>query len=184
MTASSTDGTVESVFAPPRERHIWPEDVSLDGRWLLFTSENPAAREPFPDASHLFLMDLHDPQTARQLTSPETYAEYGNARFSPDGEKVLYIAGDSSGRGLGGQLWMAERDGSDRFRVDHESRRLRKVTAATWSPDGEKMMYAVGTYSTDFEPLRSTFYLAGAEGSNPRPAFSVPGYVDTLTWRR
>ncbi|MEL6529664.1 MAG: amidohydrolase family protein, partial [Pseudomonadota bacterium] len=52
-------------------------------------------------------------------------------RFSPDGERIAF----TSDRGGGDNIWVMNRDGSDKRQVTKESFRL--VHQPTWSPDGE-----------------------------------------------
>ena len=55
-------------------------------------------------------------------------------RFSPDGKKIAF----TSDRGGGDNLWIMNRDGSDKRQVTKETFRL--VTAPDWSADGQYLI--------------------------------------------
>lgn len=55
-------------------------------------------------------------------------------RFSPDGTKIAF----TSDRGGGDNLWIMNRDGSDKRPVTNEKFRL--VTSPDWSPDGQYLI--------------------------------------------
>lgn len=55
-------------------------------------------------------------------------------RFSPDGKKIAF----TSDRGGGDNLWIMNRDGSDKRQVTNEKFRL--VTAPDWSADGQYLI--------------------------------------------
>ncbi|NMC44959.1 MAG: S9 family peptidase [candidate division Zixibacteria bacterium] len=68
------------------------EDISVDGRWMVFSRGNPA-RE-----NNLYLYDLSTGDTT-QLTSAEKPARYQGARFDAKGER-LYLTSDANGQDL------------------------------------------------------------------------------------
>ncbi len=88
----SADGTGDVTILVKGDHYATPNDLSRDGRWLLFDSDS--AGDPTSD---LGLDDLGNPGHPRRLLdSPKGVAER-DGRFSPDGAWVAYTS-DESGR--------------------------------------------------------------------------------------
>ncbi len=130
--------------------------LSPDGRRLAYTSWDDSMA-----GGHLWLVDL-DAATG-QLGEPRRLTQYpgqyANPSFSPDGRRLVYLAGSGSpqrGRSLEAELWHrllwidVESDGADsgagfsepHFIVDTSNRGSnRAMTRPVFSPDGERVFF-------------------------------------------
>lgn len=163
-------GDGESSLLPLPEKPGWertPADVSDDGRWLVYT-------ESLDEISGLFLMDLRDPRHVRRLTPENQTVHTGNARFSPDRKRVLYVTG--YGESSQSELWVVVRDGRGGRRISDEDW---VVSAATWSPDGRQVLFAA---HAPRDSGAGGVYLADEVGSNPRKVFKALMRVQILAW--
>ncbi|WP_298471416.1 amidohydrolase family protein [uncultured Erythrobacter sp.] len=109
--------TIEQVPIQTDEGTWMDVDVAPDGNTLAFT----------------MLGDIYTlPITGGTPTRiAEGLAWEVHPRFSPDGSRIAF----TSDRGGGDNIWVMNRDGSDKRQVTKESFRL--LNQPTWSPDGE-----------------------------------------------
>src|SRR5205823_4472929 len=112
-------------------RAVSDPQISPDGRSVLYavrTADVAANRR----SSRTFVIPAAG-GTARAFPSADISAT--EARWSPDGKRVAYIAD--------GQLWIANADGGDR-------RQLTKLnggaTGPVWSPSGDRIAFTSGVY--------------------------------------
>ncbi|MFM2125974.1 MAG: hypothetical protein RL328_2425 [Acidobacteriota bacterium] len=82
-------GAETSVIATPGQNE-YPEDVSADGKWLLYRKVDPKNRED------MWVLPL-DTTGGKQEPKPylQTAAREGEARFSPDGRWAAYRSNES-----------------------------------------------------------------------------------------
>ena len=164
IAAVSTDGA-ELVELPTNEASETSEAddlgarVSPDGRHVAFLS----TREYEGDGSgswDLYVM-ASDGSGERRLTS---HGQVADLRWTPDGEWITYGVIDASGAATGEfrHMILAIRpDGTD----DHERLQLTGFVAGyDWSPDGDRIAYAVCTVVQ--EPA-CDIWVANADGSDP-----------------
>jgi Tol biopolymer transport system component len=103
------------------------EDWSLTGNWLVTMSDR---HPPFGRGYQLYVMHP-DGTGEKRLT--EGAGTNGNARFSPDGKRIVYL--HQRGRD---SLWVVHTDGSNAkqiLRVENDG--SNDPHSACWSPDGK-----------------------------------------------
>ncbi len=163
-------------------RTVTAVDVSADGSRAVYAVRSIAAKEPekgpgppgdgdrpprteYEYRSHLFLIDLHDPEA---LPRPLTFGARRDdqPRISPDGRRVAFVrAEDTPGRGRregpgadekgGPQVWVMQLDGGEARQV---TRLEHGAAAPEWSPDGRTLL------------VRSPMRIDELEGVPPYPA--------------
>lgn len=113
------------------------QDVSADGRYLLYMM-NTSTPDKWPfNVSALYCMDL---QTMRVDTLVREDAFMGGARFSPDGNQVLLTGGPEAFGGIGknaGNHPIANNYDTQAFLMDRKTRQIEPITkdfAPTVSP--------------------------------------------------
>ncbi|QUL36936.1 amidohydrolase family protein [Erythrobacter sp. JK5] len=109
--------TIEQVPIRTDEGTWMDVDVSPDGRTIAFTMLGDIYTMPITGGT---------PTRIAEGLSWEV-----QPRFSPDGQRIAY----TSDRGGGDNIWVMNRDGSDKRQVTKEDFRL--LNQPTWSPDGE-----------------------------------------------
>lgn len=124
--ADKKDEKKWDVAAPPMQTRKIRIDVD-EGTWMNV--------DVSPDGRTLAFDLLGDIYTMPIAGGAPTRIAEGlpfemQPRFSPDGSKIAF----TSDRGGGDNLWIMNRDGSDKRQVTKEKFRL--VTAPDWSPDG------------------------------------------------
>ncbi|MFL5579350.1 MAG: TolB family protein, partial [Gemmatimonadaceae bacterium] len=118
-------------------RAVSDPQVSPDGRWVLY-SERTTDVEANRRTGFTYLVSA-DGGAARRFPDDSTRAS--EARWSPDGRSVAYVAND--------QLWVAATDGSSRRQVTALSG---GATGPVWAPTGDRIAFVSGVYpdcSTD-----------------------------------
>jgi Tol biopolymer transport system component len=127
IASVSADGTGEVTTLVEGDHYATPNDVSPDGRWLLYGSDS--ADDPTWD---LWLEDLENPgQPKRVVDSPKGVGE-GGGRFSPDGSWISYHS-DESGRN---EIYLIQRATGQRIRVSPDG-----GFQALWRRDGRELFY-------------------------------------------
>ncbi len=102
-----------------------------------------AQTEEAKDTCGLYIINA-DGQGLSQLT----FGKELNPRWSPDGERILYLAS--------GAIYVMNKDGSGRVKI------LDSGSYPVWSPDGERIAYSRIQYPTTYE-----IYVINADGANP-----------------
>ncbi|RLC93794.1 MAG: hypothetical protein DRI77_11540 [Chloroflexi bacterium] len=109
--------------------------------------------------NEIVLVNLDDGTTERLDTPLFTY----NAAISPDNQRVLYTV--SRGLGLGGELWMMNRDGSGKQLLLQEPRHI--IAYPRWSPRGDAIAY-IRMPDTNIPFTVGELCLADDDGRNQR----------------
>ncbi|MBV7258897.1 amidohydrolase family protein [Erythrobacter crassostreae] len=109
--------TIEQVPIETDEGTWMDVDVAPDGRSLAFTMLGDIYTMPIGGGTPTRIAD--------------GLAWEVQPRFSPDGSRIAF----TSDRGGGDNIWVMNRDGSDKKQVTKEDFRL--LNQPTWSPDGE-----------------------------------------------
>lgn len=158
---------------------VWAEDAKTEKKWDVAAPPGLATRKVSIDVEEGTWMNVDVSPDGRTIAfdllgdiytmpitggTPTRIAEglpfEMQPRFSPDGAKIAF----TSDRGGGDNLWIMNRDGSDKRQVTKETFRL--VTAPDWSPDGQ---YLIGR--KHFTTARSLgageiwmYHLGGGDG--------------------
>jgi Tol biopolymer transport system component len=121
-------------------------DVSPDGTWVLFASIRDGV-------VGLYRVRMTGGEAEPLVTTDDPYARY-EARYSPDGLKIAYVAGSMVAES---RLFISDALGNGAIEVVG----VVPQQAPTWSPDGTRL--AVGGYLGDETSAIFTFTPAGAE---------------------
>jgi len=129
-----------------RIRTVSSIDVAPDGTKAVFAvrsiaaksapaEEDAEAQPTYEYRSHLFLLDLIDPNAEpRQLTFGDR--QDGSPSLSPNGRRIAFVRGDDEGEN-GSQCWVIPVDGG-------EARQVTKLEHGAelprWSPDGSLIL--------------------------------------------
>jgi hypothetical protein len=87
-------------------------------------------------------------------------------RFSPDGTRVLLV--------YHGAVYTIGIDGGELTRVVPEAS---SAASATWSPDGQRIAFAVHTRDSNSRPLDQNLYVVGVDGRGLTPLTEEPGII-------
>jgi imidazolonepropionase-like amidohydrolase/Tol biopolymer transport system component len=129
--ADKKDEKKWDVAAPPMEKRKVKIDVE-EGTWMNIDVSPDGRTIAFDLLGDIYTMPIAG---GAPLRIAEGLPFEMQPRFSPDGTKIAF----TSDRGGGDNLWIMNRDGSDKRQVTKESFRL--VTAPDWSADG---LYLIG----------------------------------------
>lgn len=152
-----------------------PGDVSPDGTTLVFLREQAQGGEA-TNVGTLMSMRLQPGARVRQLgTSSEV--GYGSIRFSPAGSKILFQDGRTSPRGA---LWTIRPDGSGLTKVYDDPQLF--ASHPTWSPDGSQILFALNPVADYFTHPTNAFYVANADGSEPRKTLEDADFKREAEW--
>jgi dipeptidyl aminopeptidase/acylaminoacyl peptidase len=157
---SSGSGEAEVKFPTASAR--WPNDVSPDGKFLLYREFSSASR------GDLKLLPLDGEPRPRDFIG--TTFDEDQASFSPDGRRVAYVS-DESGRK---EVFVAKfADPSQRRRVSSDG-----GIQPRWSRDGRELYYLDGRtmLAVPFEAAEDV------PSGPPRRLFDVPIHVIVRTF--
>jgi protease II len=150
-----------------------PEDISSDGRFLLYT-KNPNAN------SDLYALPLQEPAPYKAEPVPIQVTSFneGRARFSPDGRWIAFVTNES-GRG---QVNVRSFPASER-KIQISSAPSTGLEPQ-WRHDGKELYYissddASATGKLMAVPIKS---LNPFEAGLPGPLFPVPRNATFPTW--
>ena len=126
---------------------------------LLFTSDRDGNRDVYtvdPDGGRLTRLTTDD---------ANDYAP----SWSPDRDRVLYL----SQNGGGMSVMVMDADGSNQVKLAQHA----VITSQSWSPDGEKVSYAVAAEDNKVE-----LHVVDADGSNNRPVVFNREHDESHSW--
>ncbi len=139
-----------------------PNDWSSDGRFLLYTQQNPRSH------SDLYVLPLADNGTPSGTATPFANMEFSEeqGRFSPDAHWVAY-ASDESGRSeIYIQPFPAPENGGSKTPISHDG-----GTQPRWRRDGKELFY----FSLDGKLMASDITQGPTfKASVPRALFQLP----------
>jgi imidazolonepropionase-like amidohydrolase/Tol biopolymer transport system component len=136
VASSAAEETTESdakkwdVAAPPVETRKVTIDVD-EGTWMNVDVSPDGKTIVFDLLGDIYTLPISGGAAIRIA---EGLPFEMQPRFSPDGTKIAF----TSDRGGGDNLWIMNRDGSDKRQITKENFRL--VTAPDWSPDGRYLI--------------------------------------------
>jgi hypothetical protein len=162
----NADGSAKERLKLPTEFTV--QDWSPDGAWVVTASTRNAKI-----GWQLYIM-RPDGSDSRQIT------EGGNpfyARFSPDGQHLLYTDGPWKMTERQG-IWIMDFDGKNRRRILASGK---GTASACWSPDGTRIAVAIqGAEPTD----HGRFEVVNLDGTH-RTLLTMPGrdVADMPDWR-
>ena len=112
-------------------KNVGDPQVSPDGRWVLYsvrTTDVGANKRTSVTKLHPIAGGA-----ARQFPDAKTAAS--EARWSPDGRRVAYIAND--------QLWIADASGANPRQISNVNA---GASGPVWSPTGDRIAFVTGVY--------------------------------------
>ncbi|UYY60042.1 amidohydrolase family protein [Sphingomonas sp. S2-65] len=137
--APAPAATAQTIAAPKAEKRKWdvnaPEGAVIRQIPIRVSEGSWMDLDVSPDGQTLAFTLLGDIYTMPIAGGPATRIAEGLAwevqpRFSPDGRRIAF----TSDRGGGDNIWVMNRDGSDKRQVTKEDFRL--LNQPSWSPDG------------------------------------------------
>jgi TolB protein len=169
---ANADGTNERVLVPHRGIEYSP-NVSLDGKWVVFTSEQNGLADIYrlhPDGSGL-----------EQLTRDPAFDDQG--ALSPDNATLAFV---STREGGTANIWLLNI-------ATNEYRNLTRNRSGnfrpSWSPDGQWIAFSSdrdsnpGIFPGSWEHLQSTgIYIVHPDGAGLRRLTRAGGVAGSPTW--
>ncbi len=130
-------------------------DISPDGKWIVYTSNNCEDPDAYPDRIDLFIMPFNG-GAARKINTP--LGSKGSPRFSPDGKWIAYYGQVGEGEGWRNDgVWVVPVDGSSEAINLTEAEDIHvsawtindigqaETRPAFWSKDGKTIFFPVLT---------------------------------------
>ena len=146
--------------------HILP-DLSPCAPLLAFTGSRTIGWD-------VFLYDLNS-RKYRGLTKG---GKACRPRFSPDGQRIVYVSDDADGKG---DIWMMNADGTNQQRIAERDKTYDYFPS--WSPDGNKVVFCSSQTSKYGDKGDWALYLVKVEDKSVIPLFDSPGRDIFPDWR-
>jgi Tol biopolymer transport system component len=150
-------------------------DWSPDGRRIAFTrNEDVGEFSTFTD-DDVFVMDA-DGDDARQLTEEVDRQMSGQPVWSPDGNEIAFVRGESVATTVPsrfGDLMLMSADGTGVRRLVRGP-----LNGPDWSPDGREIVYTRGLNLSSQNAFMD-LYVVGVAGGTPRQLTRTPGVFET-----
>jgi Tol biopolymer transport system component len=143
-------------------------DISAVSQGIVFTGKRRLG------GWDVFLFNPDD-GSVRDLT------EGGNAcrgRFSPDGRKIVYVSGDSDGKG---DIWVMNADGSAKVRLTARGETYDYFPS--WSPDGSQVVFCSNARDKYADKGDWGLYLVGLADRRAVRLLDTPGRDVFPDWR-
>src|SRR5262249_13150527 len=123
---------------------------------------SPAGRRLLLDDDGRILVTNEDRSGRTLLLDPKPQRA-ADARWSPDGTRIVYALGDD----VHGDVWVMNADGTDRRRLTHLSAGAGFPDTPLWSPDGGRIPFL----------LPASLHVVNADGSRDRVLARFPSGV-------
>jgi Tol biopolymer transport system component len=178
------DGTAKIVLQPLPDStvNLGPGGWSADGRLVALTGwdDTDATRRGIyvakPDGSEL-----------RQVTHSAGGRLQDWATFSPDGQRLLFIAQDTVGPasgGIAGDLVIVNLDGTGQRQLNPPGTKVvatvRTGRPMDWSPDGKRIVFAA--IAGDLDAGRGAVFIVDADGGEPRVLSDWGSWTTSVDW--
>lgn len=166
----NSDGTNKKrlTYSPARDGHA---KFSPDGKSIIFNS-----RRDEPGGYEIYEMDIESGETDR-MTDFEGWDTYPD--ISPNGQKIIWRRvlpiGGNSKSGRNSEIFMMNRDGSN---VQNLSNHPAFDGYPSWSPDGEKILFASNRNDQSGSGDNFHLYIMDHDGTNVARLFENENYVE------
>jgi Tol biopolymer transport system component/DNA-binding winged helix-turn-helix (wHTH) protein len=164
---TDTGGASKDELLLETGSHLYPQDWSPDGRFLVYLVSNPKT------GFDLWLVPLAPPRQPIPLAQTEFSERY--AQFSPDGRWIAYTSDETGRTELylqtlppSGARWQVTTSGGDSPRWRRDGKELFYL-----APDGRLMAMAVSGSSTFQASPPQPLFLATIPSGNPGPSYDV-----------
>ncbi len=124
----SNDTRAPARVLPASAAYQWPCTISPDGRWLIYAERTGRGTD-------LWLVPRHQSGPAQPLLNTPFNEDY--AKFSPDGQSLLYLSDESGQREVYVRAFPV---GSDHVQVSTNGGSM-----PMWAPDGREIFYRTPT---------------------------------------
>lgn len=142
-TSSYPDGSdLDQLTVSDTGGHDVPADYSPDGSQIVFFRGQP---EPNWDIGGSLWIAQTDGGGVSRLDTGNVVPSWW-ARWSPDGEKILFATGRVQGSG---SIWTVKPDGTELTEVYRAEGSEFPITPV-WSPDGSQIMFAIDPHDNQF----------------------------------
>jgi Tol biopolymer transport system component len=149
---------------------------SPDGSRIAFTRREDVGEYTTQSEDDIFVMDS-DGSGQRQLTKDVEGMQSGQPEWSPDGQEIVFMSGESVPTTLParpGELFVMKPDGTDVRPLTSNARDLHPA----WSPDGTEI-----AFTRAVEPPYAGIWVIDAPGGQPRQLTNPPNLVDeSVAW--
>lgn len=146
--------------------HILP-DLSPAAPLLAFTGSRTIGWD-------VFVYDLN----SRKYSGLTKGGRACRPRFSPDGQKIVYVSDHADGKG---DIWTMDVDGTNQQRITEEDKTYDYFPS--WSPDGDQVVYCSSQTSKYGDRGDWALYLVKVEDKSVIPLFDSPGRDIFPDWR-
>lgn len=156
----------EEIKVTDRERLVaYEPSFSPDGRWVVFESHQLDVE----DNGVITMYRIDGTETYQTLT--ELHSDCRQPNWSPDGSLILYQTM------IGGrwEIWVMKPDGTGKRQI---SSGAGDKTDASFSPDGEWIVYSGESSAVDFANL----FIVSISGGDPIQLTRFEGYDGAPSW--
>jgi len=153
------------ALSPDNKKMVFSSN--RNGPWDIYTVDFSGVSLVSPGSNRLTI----NISTASKLT---TNADSSQARWSPDGTKLVYSVGMRVSGKYVYQVFVMNADGSNQTNVSNSTS---SDTSPDWSPDGKRIAFL-----SDRDGSQQ-LYIMNADGSGVTKVTSSAGTKDSVSWR-